>query len=85
MSDAAHILMIMFIGVVIILVNIWRVSTKRRLTDKEKQKEENQKEKIEQLKAPHIKRKFECDVISNPAFSDFESNIFHENRPDDDD
>ena len=30
MNDAAHILMIVFIGVVIILVNIWRASIKRR-------------------------------------------------------
>ena len=80
MNDAVHILMIVFIGVVIILVNIWRASIKRRQPD-----EENQKEKIEQLAAPHIKRKFECDLINNPAFSDFEINTFYEKRPDDDD
>jgi hypothetical protein len=80
MNDAEHILMIVFIGVVIILVNIWRASIKRRLPD-----EKNQKEKIEQLSAPHIKRKYECDLINNPAFSDFEINTFYEKRPDDDD
>ena len=80
MSDAAHILMIVFIGVVIILVNIWRASIKRRQPD-----EENQKEKIVQMTTPQIKRKFDDDLISNPAFSDFEINIFHEKRHDDDD
>ena len=80
MNDAAHILMIVFIGVVIILVNIWRASIKRRQLYEEKQKE-----KIEELTAPHIKRNFDDDLISNPAFSDLEINIFHENRPDDDD
>ena len=80
MNDAAHILMIVFIGVVIILVNIWRASIKRRQPD-----EENQKEKIEQMTTPQIKRKFDDDLISNPAFSDFEINIFHEKRHDDDD
>jgi hypothetical protein len=80
MNDAAHILMIVFIGVVIILVNIWRASIKRRQADEEKQKE-----KIEQLTTPQIKRKFDDDLISNPAFSDFEINIFHEKRHDDDD
>ena len=80
MSDAAHILMIVFIGVVIILVNVWRVSIKRRKAD-----EENQKEKTEQMTTPQIKRKFDDDLISNPAFSDFEINIFHEKRHDDDD
>jgi hypothetical protein len=80
MNDAEHILMIVFIGVVIIVVNIWRASIKRRRSDEKKQKE-----KIEQLSPPHKKRKFDSDLINNPAFSDLESNIFHENRPDDDD
>ena len=80
MNDAAHILMIVFIGVVIILVNIWRASIKWRQPD-----EETQKEKIEQLSAPHKKRNFDSDLINNPAFSELEINIFHQNRNDDDD
>ena len=42
MNDAEHILMIVFIGVVIILVNIWRASIKRRLPDEEKQRIKHQ-------------------------------------------
>ena len=48
MNDAEHILMIVFIGVVIILVNIWRASTKRRLSDEEKQRIKHRQMNIEE-------------------------------------
>ena len=47
MNDAEHILMIVFIGVVIILVNIWRASIKRRLPDEEKQTERSSIDHVE--------------------------------------
>ena len=77
MNDAEHIMMIVFIGVVIILVNIWRASIKRRQPDEEKQ--QNKAKRVD------MEEKFDDDLITNPAFSDFEINIFHEKRHDDDD
>ena len=77
MNDAEHILMIVFIGVVIILVNIWRASIKRRQPDEEKQK--NKAKRVD------MEEKDDDDLIANPAFSFLKFNIFHKNRNDDDD
>ena len=77
MNDAEHILMIVFIGVVIILVNIWRASIKRRLPDEEKQQNKGKRVDMEE--------KIDDDLITNPAFSFLKFNIFHQNRNDDDD
>ena len=77
MNDAAHILMIVFIGVVIILVSILRASIKRRQPDEEKQK--NKAKRVD------MEEKDDDDLIANPAFSFLKFNIFHKNRNDDDD
>jgi len=77
MNDAAHILMIVFIGVVIILVNIWRASTKRRLSDEEKQRIKHRQMNLEE--------DLDDDTVTNPEFSFLKFNIFHKDRNDDDD
>jgi hypothetical protein len=77
MNDAEHILMIVIIGVVIILVNIWRASIKRRLPDEKKQQNKGKRVDMEE--------KIDDDLIANPAFSFLKFNIFHKNRNDDDD
>ena len=77
MDDTKHILMIVFIGVVIILVNILRASIKRRQPDEEKQK--NKAKRVD------MEEKDDDDLIANPAFSFLKFNIFHKNRNDDDD
>ena len=76
MNDAEHILMIVFIGVVIILVNIWRASTKRRRQDDEK-------DKSELPSTLDMEKEFDDDPIINPGYSSLKSNIFHKNRDDD--
>jgi hypothetical protein len=77
MNDAAHILMIVFIGVVIILVNIWRASIKRRQPDDEK-------DKAELPSTLDMEKEFDDDPIINPGYSSLKSNIFHKDRNDND-
>ena len=77
MNDAAHILMIVFIGVVIILVNIWRVSIKRRRPDDEK-------DKAELPSTLDMEKEFDDDPVINPGYSSLKSNIFHKDRYDND-
>ena len=77
MNDAEHILTIVFIGVVIILVNIWRASTKRRRQDDEK-------DKSELPSTLDMEKEFDDDPVINPGFSSLKSNIFHKDRYDND-
>lgn len=74
MNDAAHILIIVFLGIVFILINIWRISTKRRLSDKEKQRIK--------LKQMNIEEDLDDDTVTNPEFSFLKFNIFHKDRND---
>ena len=77
MNDAAHILMIVFIGVVIILINIWRASIKRRLQNDEK-------DKAELPSTLDMEKEFDDDPVINPGYSSLKSNIFHKDRYDND-
>ena len=76
MNDAEHILMIVFIGVVIILVNIWRATIKRRQPDEEKQRIKHRQMNIEE--------DLDDDTVNNPEFSFLKFNIFHKDRYDND-
>ncbi len=75
MSDETYFLIMIIFGVLFILGGIYRLISNRYKPPKKKQKE-----KIEQFNAPHTEGKAESDLINNPAFSDLEINIFHQNR-----
>ncbi|MGD8702427.1 MAG: hypothetical protein PVH85_28140 [Desulfobacterales bacterium] len=80
MSDETYFLIIILFGVLFILGCLYRLLSNRYRSHAEKQKE-----KIDHLAAPQMEKKDEYDLINNPAFSDLEINVFHENHSDDKD
>jgi hypothetical protein len=76
MNDASYLIILLFFGIVFVLINIWRASTKRRLSDKEKQRIK--------LKQRALEKKSDVDLTTDPEFSFLKFNIFHKDRNDND-
>ena len=76
MNDAMYLIILFLFVIVFILINIWRTSTKRRLSDKEKQRIK--------LKQMNIEEKSDGDLTTDPEFSFLKFNIFHKDRNDND-
>ena len=76
MNDASYLIILFLFGIVFVLINIWRASTKRRLSDKEKQRIK--------LKQRALEEKSDVDLTTDPEFSFLKFNIFHKDRNDND-
>ena len=76
MSDASYLIILFLFGIVFVLINIWRRSTKQRLSDKEKQRIKRRQMNIEE--------DLDEDTVTNPEFSFLKFNIFHKDRHDND-
>jgi len=76
MNDASYIIILFLFGIVFILLNIWRASTKRRLSNEEKQRIKGRQMNIEE--------DLDDDTVNNPEFSFLKFNIFHKDRYDND-
>ena len=76
MNDASYLIILFLFGIVFVLINIWRASTKRRLSDKEKQRIK--------LKQRALEEKSDVDLTTDPEFSFLKFNIFHKDRYDND-
>jgi len=77
MNDASYLIVLFLFGLVFILINIWRASTKRRQQDDEK-------DKAEFPSTLDMEKEFDDDPIINPGYSFLKSNIFHKDRNDND-
>jgi hypothetical protein len=77
MNDTSYLIIFFLFGVICILINIYRASTRRRLSDEEKKRAKSNQTKLEE--------KFDDDIVVNPAFSFLKFNIFHKDQKDEDD
>ncbi len=78
MDDATYLMIVSLFGIVLILIIIYRaLTTKQRLSDEEKQHI-----KPKQI---NIEEKPDDDLVTNPAYSFLEFNLFHKDQHDDDD
>jgi hypothetical protein len=80
MSDDTYFLIGIIIGTLLIIVSIYML-----LSGRCKSSEKEPKETIDRLSATPATSRFETDLVNNPAFSDMEFNIFHQNHCGDDD
>jgi hypothetical protein len=77
MNDATYLMIVSLFGIVFILIIIYRALTKQRLSDEDKQHI-----KPKQI---NIEEKLDDDLVTNPAYSFLDFNLFHKDQHDDDD
>ncbi|BBO80779.1 hypothetical protein DSCO28_13450 [Desulfosarcina ovata subsp. sediminis] len=80
MSDETYFFVAILFGMTIVIGSIYMLLSRRYRASEKKPNE-----KIDQLAATQAESKFENDLVNNPAFSDMEINIFHQNHCDNDD
>ena len=79
MNDETYFLMAVLFVMTVVIGSIYML-----LSRQYNPSEKKPKEKIGQLASMQAEGKFENDLVNNPAFSDMEINIFHQNHCDDD-